>query len=165
MLVRVSYSETVWKLCNFANVDDQQDGNQQTQNCVGLYHCCVDHRFGNFVWSFCYNIDTGSSYTALMDTGDQTGQCAWQASSQNVHTLGSGQSSIAAEESAVEHNHDADQEAVDTLCTRKSLQNQGLTEFVRVLCNQSGSSLTGNAYALCRADTDQTNSQSCTKYC
>ena len=58
---------------------------------------------------------TGSSYTALMDTGDQTGQCAWQASSQNVHTLGSGQSSIAAEESAVEHK----------MCIRDSTRKQG----------------------------------------
>ena len=152
-------------LSNVANVDNEQYGDQQAENCVGLNHSCIDHCFGNFVRSLSNNVDTSSGYTTLMDTGNQTGQSTWQASSQNVQTLGRGQSSRAAEESAVEHYHDTNQEAVNTLCTWKSLKNQGLTEFVRIFSDQSCSSLTSDTYTFSGTDTAKTYSQSCTQYC
>ena len=151
------------ELSDAANVDNQQDRDQKTKNSVCFYHSSVDHCFGNFAWSLSNNVDTSSGNAALMNTRDQTGQSTWQTSSQNVKTLGrSKRSSLTTQEAAVEHYHDTNQEAVNTLCTWKSLKNQGLTEFIRVFCDQSCSSLTGNTYTFSGTDTAKTYSESCT---
>ena len=113
----------------------------------------------------CCDIDAGGGNAALMDTGKQTGQSAGQAGSEHIQALRGGERSGAAKETAVEHNHDADQEAVDALCARQSLQNQGLTEFVRIFRDQSGSGLTGDADTLCGTDTAKTYCEGSAQNC
>ena len=90
-----------------------------------------------------------------MDTGKQTGQSAGQAGSEHIQALRGGERSGAAKETAVEHNHDADQEAVDALGSGQSLEKEDAAEAVRVFRKDACARLTGDSDTLGRSGARQ----------